>query len=191
MMDQPPIVPLYQRVLGRDFDRLPTAVRALHAVRSTSIWIGRADVERGGSIACRIIAVLAGLPPDGADQPLAVKFTPENGTEIWHRAFGQAVFRTRQAEGNNGVILETAGPLRLELARLVLKPTVSADGLSLDLIGLRVMCLPLPRFLVPVIATREYEQDGRYRFEVEARIKGLGRLVRYSGWLAPAPRTDA
>ncbi len=185
MTGQPQTMPLYRRVLGPDFDHLPPLVRALHDVREKSTWIGRADVERGTSILCRIIAALAGLPPTGAEQPLAVTFTPENGSEIWHRAFGQAVFRTRQVAGDNGNIQETAGPLRLVLARLTMKPSVTADGLSLDLVGLHVLGIPTPRFAVPVIVTREYDVDGCYRFEVEAQIKGFGRLVRYAGWLVP------
>lgn len=187
-------VPLYQRVLGPDFDRLPVMVRALHDVREKSTWTGRADVERGTSILCRVLAVLAGLPPTGEDQPLTVTFTPDNGAEVWHRAFGTTVFRTRQSAGgqspgNTSVILETAGPPLLDLVRLHLKPYASADGLSLDLIAMRIIGIPVPRFLVPSVVTREYELDGRYRFEVEAEIKAWGRLVHYSGWLVPAPRT--
>ncbi len=195
MSEQDINIPLYRRVLGAEFDRLPPMVQALHDVREKSTWSGRAGVERGSSIICRLIAAVTGLPPTGADQPLTVTFTPENGTEVWHRAFGKSAFRTVQSavgqgEDNTGVIEEAAGPAGLPLVRLQLKTCVSADGLSLDLIGVRVIGLPLPRILVPSVVTREYERDGRYRFEVEAEINGLGRLVRYAGWLAPTSRAE-
>jgi hypothetical protein len=35
------------------------------------------------------------------------------------------------------------------------------------------------------VRTFECERDGRYRFEVEARLPLFGLLVRYSGWLVP------
>ena len=174
-------VPLYRRLLGADFDRLPPAVRALHDLRDRSVWTGRADVERGASIVCKVIAAIAGLPPAGPDQPLTVTFNAENGAEIWHRSFDRSVFRTRQTLGA-GVILEKAGPARLTLA-----PKVSAEGLSLALAGVHVLGIPAPRILLPNVETREYEKDGRYYFTVEARISYFGLLVRYAGWLEAAP----
>ena len=33
---------------------------------------------------------------------------------------------------------------------------------------------------------REREHAGRYEFLVEAAMPGIGRLIRYEGWLAPA-----
>ena len=182
MKDAAEMVPLYRRVLGADFERLPPAVRALHDLRQPTMWRGRVDVQRGTAFICGIIAAIAGLPPAGPDQPLTVTFTPRNGEEIWHRAFGTAVFLTRQAPGAGG-IHEFAGP-----ARLLLQPRVSADGMSLDLTGVRLLGVPVPRFLVPKVETREFEKAGRYHFEVEARLPWFGRLVRYAGWLEPAEK---
>ena len=182
MNDLPTFLPLYRRLLGVEFDRLQPTVRALHDVHERSVWTGRADVERGTSIVCKVIAAMAGLPPAGSDQPLTVTFAPDDGGEIWHRSFGQSVFRTRQALGA-GVILEKAGP-----ARLTLLPKVSTQGLSLDLTGVHVAGIPVPRLLLPEVETREYEKDGRYHFTVAARIKGFGLLVCYTGWLQPAAR---
>ena len=182
MSMSPADAPLYRRLLGADFDRLPPAVRSLHDVRERSVWIGRADVERGTSFVCRLIAAIAGLPPAGPDQPLTVTFTPENGAEIWHRAFGARVFRTVQALGP-GVILEQSGPARLTLA-----PRLTAAGLSLDIQAAHVLGIAVPGWLLPIAKTSEYDSDGRYQFEVEARLPWFGRLVRYAGWLQPAAK---
>ena len=61
--------------------------------------------------------------------------------------------------------------------------TASAEGLALRLEGLRVLGVPMPRLLHPAITTFEGETEGRYRFQVEARLPLFGLLVRYSGWL--------
>ena len=46
--------------------------------------------------------------------------------------------------------------------------------------------LPLPASLFDGVRCREFEQDGRYRFLVDARLPAVGRVVRYEGWLEPA-----
>jgi hypothetical protein len=56
-------LPLYRRLLGARFDALPARARELHDVTETSVWIGRADVERGRSWAARAVATLFSLPP--------------------------------------------------------------------------------------------------------------------------------
>ncbi len=179
------VEPLYRRALGRDFESLPREVRRLHEVRGAETWLGEADVERGTHWLARLIATLFGLPPSGPAQPLQVRFTPEHGTEIWERRFGQAVFRSRQtlgARSGAAVIEEDIGP-----ARLTLIPEVTSDALCLSAGGLRVFGIPMPRLLVPRVTTRETVANGRYRFDVEAQVAGIGRLIRYTGWLERTP----
>lgn len=51
--------------------------------------------------------------------------------------------------------------------------------------------LPLPRPLLPESRATESAEDGRFRFDVELRAPlGLGPIVRYRGWLAPASDLD-
>ncbi len=46
--------------------------------------------------------------------------------------------------------------------------------------------IPLPRFLLPVSDAREYEADGRFRFDVALDAPfNLGLIVRYQGQLLP------
>ena len=51
--------------------------------------------------------------------------------------------------------------------------------------------LPLPASLFEGVRCREFEQDGRYRFEVEARLPLVGRVIRYEGWLLPIGNREA
>jgi hypothetical protein len=172
--------PLYRRLLGARFDELPPRVAELHDVTGVSVWKGRSDVERGRSLACRLVATLFGLPPAGHGQPLEVTFTPDGGTELWTRRFGDAVFRSLQYE-RRGLLCERVGP-----STFVFALVTSPDGMALKLKGVRFLGVPLPRFLAPEVATFESEREGRYHFEVEASLPLIGRIVRYEGWLEQA-----
>jgi len=170
-------MPLYRRLLGERFERLPARVRELHDLAGASVWTGRADVERGRSLPSRMVATLFGLPPAGRDQALEVTFMPDGGTELWTRRFGDAVFRSMQYE-RGGLLRERVGP-----STFVFALETSADGLALKLRGVRFLGVPLPGFLAPSVFTFESEREGRYHFEVEAALPLLGRIVRYAGWL--------
>jgi hypothetical protein len=168
---------LYRRLLGPKFDTLPARVRELHDVTAPSVWVGRADVERGRSPVSRLAATLFRLPPAGRDQPLSVTFEPEQGREIWTRRFGSANFPSVQYE-RGGTLRERVGP-----STFVFDLDASPDGLGLVLRGVRFLGIPLPRALQPGVRTYESQREGRYRFEVEASLPLFGLLVRYSGWL--------
>jgi hypothetical protein len=171
------MTPLYRRLLGERFDELPAQVAELHDVTGISVWAGRADVERGRSLASRMVATLFGLPPAGRDQPLEVTFLADGGTELWTRRFGGAVFRSLQYE-RRGLLRERVGAATFAFAL-----DASPAGMALKLKGVRLLGVPLPGFLAPTIASFDCERDGRYRFEVEASLPLLGRIVRYEGWL--------
>ena len=170
-------VPLYRRLLGERFEQLPPRVRELHDLAGASVWMGRADVERGRSLPSRMIATLFGLPPAGRDQALRVTFQAAGDREIWSRSFGNAAFRSVQYE-RGGLLRERVGP-----STFVFALDTSADGMALKLQGVRLLGVPLPRFMSPSVFTFESERDGRYHFEVEASLPVLGRIVRYVGWL--------
>lgn len=47
--------------------------------------------------------------------------------------------------------------------------------------------LRLPRFMRPWTRAQERVDDlGRFTFDVEIGLPGIGRLVRYRGWLDPS-----
>jgi hypothetical protein len=94
------------------------------------------------------------------------------------------VFRSLQYE-RRGRLFERVGPISLAFAL-----DAGPNGLSLRLTGVRLLGVPLPRWLHPNVRTLESERDGRYRFEVESRLPLLGLLVRYSGWLEKATATQ-
>jgi hypothetical protein len=174
-------LPLYRRLLGPRFDVLPTCVRELHDLGAPSVWAGKASVERGRSRLSRLAAWITGLPPAGRDQALSVTFTPVGVQEIWKRQFGVAVFKSRQY-AEKGFLCERSGP-----TTFVFTPVASAKGLELRLDGFRVLGLPLPRLLHPSVRTWEWEREGVYHFQVEARLVLVGLIIRYDGWLMRPP----
>ena len=113
-------------------------------------------------------------------QTLRVTFEARGPEELWTRRFGSATFPSVQYE-RGGRLHERTGPVTFVFAL-----GATAEGLALEFAGLRAFGVPVPRSLHPVIATFESEREGRYRFEVEARLPLFGLLVRYAGWLERA-----
>ena len=173
-------LPLYRRIIGKRFDELPPLVRELHDLEGTSVWKGRAEVQRGRSLVSRLVGALSSLPPAGDDHALHVTFSALGERELWERQFGTSLFRSVQYE-RNGLLCE-----RVAVTTFVFATFASPQGLALEIEGFRVLGVPLPRFLHPTVRTFESERDGRYRFEVEAHLPLFGLLVRYAGWLEPA-----
>ncbi|MBY2995854.1 DUF4166 domain-containing protein [Rhizobium leguminosarum] len=172
--------PLYQRILGSAWERLPPALAALHA-GGARVASGRARIERGGGLLARIVARVIGFPPAGEDVPVTVRFVPDGDKEIWTRDFGGTVFRSRQVEAkgrDRDLLAEVFGPFRVLMALV-------PDGERLRLVvrGWRFLGIPLPMFLAPGGDTYEEERDGRFHFHVEIGGRLTGLVVRYTGWL--------
>lgn len=173
---------VFQQVLRAPFFNLPDPVRALHSVRGRARYAGRVRVERGRNPLARVCAAVAGLPPAMDDAPLQVEFVAEDGTETWSRDFGGHPMVSR-LRCRKGMLEERLGPLRFRFALHV------ADGaLYWRAVGMRVLgIVPLPAWLLARVRCREREHEGRYAFRGEVALPLLGPLIRYEGWLAPAP----
>ncbi|MBX4893361.1 SDR family oxidoreductase [Rhizobium bangladeshense] len=172
--------PLYRRLLGDAWERLPPALAAIHA-GGTRLASGRARIERGRGLFARLIAGIIGFPAAGEDVPVAVRFVADGDGEIWTRSFGGKTFRSWQAAGTGGerhLLAEVFGPFRVLLA---LVP--EGEKLRLIVRGWRFCGIPLPLSLAPGGDTYEEERDGRFHFHVEIGGRLTGLVVRYSGWL--------
>ncbi|MBY3068169.1 DUF4166 domain-containing protein [Rhizobium laguerreae] len=173
-------LPLYQRILGSAWERLPPALAALHA-GGARVASGRARIERGGGMLARIVAGVIGFPRAGEDVPVTVRFAADGDKDIWTRDFGGTVFRSWQVEGkgrDRHLLAEVFGPFRVLMALV-------PDGGKLRLVvrGWRFCGIPLPMFLAPGGDTYEEERDGRFHFHVEIGGRLTGLVVRYTGWL--------
>jgi hypothetical protein len=172
---------LFQQALGAAFFRLPESLRRLHASRGQVRYAGRADIERGRSPLARLCAWVLRLPPSGQDVATVVEFQCEPARETWRREFGGARLVSTLSL-RDGLLRERLGPVQLRFALHANDGAIWWTVAGARLLGV----LPLPATLFDGVRCREYEDDERYRFEVEAALPLVGRVVRYAGWLSPA-----
>ena len=115
--------------------------------------------------------------------PVSVTFEVDAGSELWRRDFSGHRFRSRQWQGSGRsewLLCERFGAVTVSLALV-------ADEGRLSLVPRRgtVFGIPLPRLLLPGGHAFEFEEAGRFRFDVEIAHPWTGPIVRYRGWLDP------
>ncbi|HMG46059.1 MAG TPA: DUF4166 domain-containing protein [Allosphingosinicella sp.] len=168
--------PLYARAMGTAFARLPPAVRAIHDVLRDDGAHGAAAVTRGRNPIARLIGRIVGFPPAG-EHELHVHFAEEDGIETWTRRFSGKGFHSRLSQ-RGSCLVERFGLLRFRFA-------LPSDERGLEMI-LRAWWLgPLrmPLFLGPRCAAREWQEEGRFRFDVSIGLPLIGLVAHYRGWL--------
>jgi len=173
------VTPLFARVLGADaFAGLPRAVRRLH---EGGTFAGEAEVEGPEGLLARMAGWLVGFPASARRVRVRVVITPLADGEHWARDFGGRRFRSRMVLGANG-LEERFGVFAFRVAT-----PLDAAGLRVVVRAWRVLGVPLPLALAPLGDAEESEDpEGRFRFDVTVRLPfGLGRVVRYRGWLVP------
>jgi hypothetical protein len=173
------VTPLFIRLLGEDaFARLPPAVRRLH---EGGAFAGEAAVEGPEGLAARLVAWLAGFPTAAPRVRVRVAIARDGDGEVWERDFGGRRFRSRMVPGPAG-LEERFGPFAFRVA-----VPADATGLRVVVQGWRLLGMPLPLALAPLgDAVESEDAAGRFRFDVTVRLPlGMGRVVRYRGWLAP------
>lgn len=173
--------PLYARAMGPRFAALPKAVRDMHDLLRDGGARGEAEVERGANPLARLVARLAGFPKAGRHD-LHVAFAERDGCETWTRDFSGRRFSSRLSR-HNGLLVERFGLLRFGFA-------LPSDDKGLDMVLRRWWLgpIPLPMMLAPIAPAREWEEEGRFRFDVRIGLRLVGPVVHYRGWLV---REDA
>jgi hypothetical protein len=179
--------PLYRRLLGEAFARLPAPIRAIHDLSTSAAAQGRARVERGRNPLARLAAAFIGFPQATPDTTVRVDFDVTHGEEIWRRHFGAASFASRQSAGRGrceGLMCERFGPFKFAMALVV-------DGERLVLVLRRwsLFGIPLPMWLCPRSQAYESAEGGRFNFHVKISHPLTGLIVSYDGWLEPVSRS--
>ena len=173
---------VFQQALGASFFRLPESLRRLHGVRGRARYAGIATNERGRNPLARLCARIAGLPPAASEVATTVDFTTDAKGETWHRDFGGHRMVSKLAL-KNGLLRERLGPLQFRHALHANDGAIWWTVSGVRLFGM----LRLPASLFEGVRCREFKpEEGRYGFDVEARLPLVGRVIRYQGWLEPA-----
>lgn len=177
------MTPLFQRILGPDWERLPAAVRRFHSGGGYERFSGLASVERGTGWYERGLAAVFGFPQAG--DAVSVSVTIERrgvDTEIWERNFAGRRYRSHQtASATMGHALERMGVFTFELAL-----PFDGDAVTYPVRRAWLLGLPWPSRLLPRSETREFERDGRYQFDISLYAPLTDALiVSYRGWLEP------
>ncbi len=170
--------PLYRRVMGDRFDRLPPAVRRMHDVVRDGGASGEAEVIGATNALGRLVARIMRFPRAGKHE-LHVAFTERDGRERWVRQFGEKAFAS-SLSSLDGALVEQFGPLRFAF-------DLPGDdhGLEMVMTSWAFGLLPLPLILAPRSRAREWEDLGRFNFDVPIELPLIGRIVHYRGWLVP------
>lgn len=174
-------VPLYRRLIGQDYERMPSIVQRMHDVRNEIVARGMANLHRPKSNAANFLGTLMGMPPAGIDLPAYVTFTWDGKAEVLRRKYGTSVLETIQQEGtgrDTGHLLEKFGPVSL-----VIKLIGDENQLSFQIVRARLFGMLLPKFAWPTLDAREWEENGWYRFSVAIGLPILGQLIHYEGSL--------
>ena len=175
------VVPIFPRVLGEAFARLPDEIQATHVTADCSRWAGRSAIERGTGLWERGLAALFGFPAAAGDVAVEVTKSVTPRGEIWVRQFGGKTFRSHLAATAAGMT-ERFGPFTFLLG---LK--VEGGRLYYPVVRGRLGPLPLPRWLLPLAEASERVEDGRFCFDVAIFAPLTRRLfVRYRGWRVAA-----
>ena len=179
-----PVPPLFERALGDAFRRLPAAVRDLHEVHESRVFVGEGRVQRGRGPVAWFFARLGRFPPAADRVPVEVEMAVRGGGERWTRRFGRHRFRSRLGRRSTdapGVVWERFGLLSFAIR---LRP--SGQGLAYPLTRARLFGIPLPKFLVPVCDARESDAgDGAAHFDTAIFLRNGRLIVRYTGTLRP------
>ena len=173
----------FQQLLGSEFAILPEPVRRLHSLAADAGTEGRSDIVAAKGFWPWLICRLAGFPAPGLDVPVTVAFhTDGQGGEFWRRRFAGRRYQSGFSVGNG----RYAGLLCERFFGLVFfhRLTPSAQGLRWDLVAWRLLCVPLPRRLLPPTICLESGDGDRFVFDIDVKFPLIGQLIHYRGWLA-------
>lgn len=167
---------LFPGLLGPRFAGLPPTVRVLHTREGRQHYRGEVEVERGRNALSRLCAWVTRLPPAGRSA-IQVDIVADRGREQWTRTVAGHAMRSRLWSGN-GLLCE-----RLGLATFGFRLFAEESTIVWRVVRFRALGVPLPAGWFAGVSAREFERDGRYHFDVTARLPFAGLLVHYQGWL--------
>jgi hypothetical protein len=174
------VPPLYERLLGEAFQRLPRAVRAFHEKPGGASGRGLFRIELGKGLLRRLFARMIGLRREGPVETV-LEVVADGEREVWRRSFGEMVLETVQWQ-EGPYLIEQRGPMRF-----VMRVEPAPLGMRFSVDHARLFGVRLPRFLSPRIDAIAEGDAETWRVEVVVSAPLLGRVVTYRGQIEPSP----
>lgn len=173
-----PAASLYEKVMGSEFTKLPASLQKLHRVGRDAGFHGEAQVTGGSNSLAKLAAKIFGFPPAG-NHDLHVHIKVDEAGETWTRRFSGKRFSSRlQKTGRH--LTESFGPFQF-----CFDLPITDNGLRMEMSGWKFWSMPLPLFLAPRSRASEWDEDGRFHFDVPIALPIVGLMVHYRGWLEP------
>ena len=167
---------LFPSRLGAAFEQLDPRLQLIHGGDSRDLH-GTVTVQRGSSVAAKILAMATSLPPALQNAPIRVEILIHGDKERWIRTYAGAHRMSSTLFRSGNWLVERVGP-----ASLTFRVLAREGGMDWHLEQVSMLGLPLPvRWFQ--ISARVDIQDGRYHFLIDSALRGVGRIVRYEGLL--------
>jgi hypothetical protein len=171
---------LYERVMGERFAALPMAVQRFHRLRGRTVLNGRVETDAPASTLAGLMAWCLGTPRHATEGSLRFELDSTPDGESWTRIFPTRTMRSR-LRFRAGRVEERLGPARLDFDLVA-----AGDGLRMELVRLRFLGVPCPRWLMPRIVAEESGDADRLHFRVVAALPWVGVVASYRGHLLVA-----
>ncbi len=170
-------LPLYRRLLGEQFTRLPSVLQRFHDVPGGARARGELRVTRGTGVIARVAGLFGGFPAAGERVPLDLEVRVEGERERWIRRFEDVSLESLQWE-EGALFAESAGPVVL-LFRL----EAEGGAMRFRFVRARMLGIPLPRFASPSaeVDLTQGPTDDTWHIDVRLSAPLAGQILRYEG----------
>jgi hypothetical protein len=177
--------PLYQRLLGEDWERLPLRMRNMHLAGERLRAEGLFDVTIGNGFFSRLFARAMGIRQSQSGCIARLNIQRQDDREQWSREIGPVRLETIQGMSGDGRLVEQFGSLEL-LFELRLSASLFYEQ-SACALRLGRHRIPLPVWLSPRVEAVEMEDNSGAGVKVEIAIYAplSGLVASYSGCIAP------
>jgi hypothetical protein len=164
---------IYQKILGKEFDRLGPSLQLAHQTIGTFKAKGLIDVKWGKGFIIRVANKISGLPPAGDHQDLELEVLRNPTNETWNRKFTNEVFTTIQFE-KNGQLVEKDGPISM-----IFNLKVENGDMIYEQVRMKFWGITVPRFLSMISSARAIEQNNGWSVTVSVNGPLVGNILTY------------
>ena len=172
---------LYRRAKGAAIGDQHPARQAFHDVTDEVLYTGQVTVSHGHALS-RAVARAGGMPGRSGTMPFQFRATRDGDHEIWERSFDGHITRSLQWLHAPGIVAERVGT-----SEFLMHPMAQGAQLHIPITRIRGFGLPVPQaMVVQCDGVEGVADDGAITFDVQAKMRGIGLIIRYQGKMARA-----